>query len=389
MTPTSHSQNERPLAASRIFRIGLAFSAALALSACAAPSGSGPTSFGAEHYLRADGSNVPIIDLTRMSPSAMASTPAVGLSGMSGGRGSIGTLRPGDKIDVKIFDTGEGGLLSAAESKSLQLGTFQVGQDGMVNLPYVGKLQASGRTSAALQEEIAEKLRGNSVSPQASVFVSDAGGSGFTVSGAVKSSGEFSLDGKRRRVLEAIAMAGGPVGSPSETEVTVIRGERRQSVSMDRLLSQPSQNIFVQPEDQIFLRRSPTTFTSFGAFRSPGEFPFQPGELTMAQAVARSGGLQDDRANPQKVYLFRYVSAPIARQLGILQPEDPRTDSIPVAYLLDLTQPQAFFLMQQIQMERGDMLYVPNSPTADFSKIFQIFERAAPAAPAPQPPSGY
>ncbi len=308
-----------------------------------------------------------------------------GLSRLGSQRFDGSRLRPGDSVTVRIFDTGEEGLLSSASATSLDLGQFRVDDAGFVDIPYAGRLRAAGSTPGALQNTIANGLRGTSISPEASVFVTEAGGSGFTVSGDVNGAGRFELTSQGERVLDAIAMAGGPSSPPGETVVTVARGSARASATMGRILADQSQNIFVQPGDQIFLGRDTTSFTSFGAFQSPGEFNFQPGELTMAQAVARSGGLLDDRANATRVYLLRSEPAQIARSLGVLPPNDPTQGMVPIIYRANMKQPQGLFAMQSFQMQKGDILYVPNSAGANIRQALNPFRSAMPQT-VPQPP---
>jgi polysaccharide biosynthesis/export protein len=355
------------------------------LSACATP-GAGPVPGGVESSARRSPvGSVPVVDLAALPLSYSPDYSGDGLARLAGRRFDASTLRAGDTIDVKIFDTGESGLISSADSKALELGTFKVDQRGQVNLPFVGRLRAAGSSSAALQDRIAAGLRGSSVSPQASVFVSEAGGSGFTVSGAVNGAGQFKLTSQGERVLDAIALAGGPAGAPGDTEVTVIRGADQASVGLDRLLAESRQNIYVQPGDQIFLKKQSTSYTAFGAFKSPGEFAFEPGSLSLAQAVARSGGLLDDRANPSELYLFRYEPAAVARSIGALPAGDMRASPVPVTYRIDMTKTPSFFQMQSFPMRKGDLLYVPNTRSAEIGKIFQIFQKSPPTAAAPLP----
>lgn len=357
----------------------------VALSACSTPS-SGPSASGVEQTARYSASGpAPVIELTNAVVPAISESDSQGLATLGGGRFNSNVMRPGDQIEVRIFDKTEEGLLSAADSKSVDLGRFRVDQSGYVTLPYAGRLRAGGTSTASLQNRIVEKLKGSSVSPQAVVSVVEQGGSAFTVNGAVNGAQRFNLSGQSERVLDGIAMAGGATGAPGETEVTLIRGANRSTVGMDRLIADPAQNVYLQPNDQIFVRRDNPSFTSFGAFKSPGEFNFETGELTMAQAIARSGGLLDDRANAKKVYLFRREPADVARRVGMIAPNDPRTGMVPVVYTVDLTKTPAYFLMQSLKMKKGDMLYAPNAGTADFGKAFQIFEKSPPTAAAPLP----
>lgn len=354
------------------------------LASCASP-GSGPSAGAIERSMRVPSTGeAAIVDLTSYNlPNAPSGRD--GLARLGSQRFDNSRLRPGDTVTIRIFDTGEEGLLSSASATSLDLGQFRIDDAGFVDIPYAGRLRAAGSTPGALQTTIANGLRGSSISPEASVFVSEAGGSGFTVSGSVNGAGRFELTSQGERVLDAVAMAGGPSSPAGETLVTLVRGPERASVTMDRLLVDQTQNVFVQPGDQIFLGRDATSFTSFGAFASPGEFNFQPGELTLAQAVARSGGLLDDRANAARVYLMRSEPASVARALGVLPSNDPTVGMVPVIYRANMKQPSALFAMQSFQMQKGDILYVPNSAGANIRQALNPFRAVQQQSPAAAP----
>lgn len=365
-------------------RAFLAILSAIVLSACSTPS-SGPSAGGVERSARSAGA--PVLELTDAAVPVMNQGDSRGFAALGGRRFNSSVMRPGDQIEVRVFDKTEEGLLSATDSKTLDLGRFRVDQAGYVSLPYVGRLKAGGTSTGSLQSRIAEKLKGSSVAPEAVVTVVEQGGSGVTVNGAVNSAQRINLSGQSERVLDAIAIAGGPTAPPGETAVTLIRGSERSTVGMDRLIAEPSQNVYLQPNDQIFVRRDSPSYTAHGAFKSPGEFTFENGELTMAQAVSRAGGLLDDRANARKVYLFRREPADVARRAGMIPPNDPRTGMIPVVYTVDLTKTQAYFVMQSLRMKKGDMLYAPNAGSAEFGKAFQIFDKSPPTPAAPLPGS--
>jgi polysaccharide biosynthesis/export protein len=377
----AHLPNRRPL---RVLA-ALAGGASALLAGCAAP-GAGPSANALENSVRiASTGQAPIVDLVAYNLPNTPGGDQRGLARLAGQKFNGSVLRAGDTVSVRIFDTGEEGLVSTARSSALDLGSFKIDDAGFIDVPYAGRLRAAGSTPAALRTRIAGGLRGSSISPEATVFVSETGGSGFTVNGAVKSAGRFDLTTQGERVLDAIALAGGPASPSGETQVTVIRGNDRASAPMDRILLDQGQNIYVQPGDQIFLGRDATSFTSFGAFASPGEFNFQPGEMTMAQAVARSGGLLNDRANASRVYLLRSEPAAVGRSLGVLPPGDTSGGTVPVIYRVDMKQPASLFAMQSFQIRKGDLLYVPNSAGANIRQSLNLFQ-APQQQTVPAPP---
>ena len=85
----------------------------------------------------------------------------------------------------------------------------RVSATGEISLPLIGRLEASEKTPADLENAIAEKLRdGFLEKPQVTVFVKEYMSHRVTVEGAVTSPGVYSLTG-RTSLLQMIATAHG------------------------------------------------------------------------------------------------------------------------------------------------------------------------------------
>ena len=365
------------------------------VSSCASPS-DGPSALNIQSAsLPNSNEKIPVIDLANAplgSTDSVASSFAPGDRGLSVFRsgGYVDSrLRPGDVVDVTVFDTGEEGTLSSSGAKSMNLGRFTVDNAGFVTLPFVGKQRVVESSPEALQSRIAQGLRGTAVNPQAVVTVIDKPANVVTVGGGVRAPGRFPLTARKERVLDVIALAGGASGKPSATNVTLIRGKQRASARLDRIMAEDRQNVYVLPNDQLVLDGDSPSFTAFGAFKSAGEFDFEVGKMSLAQALGRAGGLLDDRADARNVYLLRnqkvYSGAAFAK--AGKNPGMPFVTYKPVIYRVNLREVSNFGLMQQFQMQDGDMLYAANADTVDFAKLFTVFQKSMPTAAAPQPAS--
>jgi polysaccharide biosynthesis/export protein len=190
-------------------------------------------------------------------------------------------------------------------------------------------------------------------------------------------------------VLDAVALAGGASSTPAAANVTLIRGNKRASAPIERVMNDNSQNVYLLPDDQIYVGKDATTFTVFGAFKSVGEFEFEPGKLTLSQAFGRAGGLLDDRANASQVYLLRNqtVYKPYPTASDAKAPSTYSVSNKPAVYRIDMKDIANLALMQRFQMADGDMLYAANAGMVDFAKLFTIYQKSAPSAAAPLPGS--
>jgi polysaccharide export outer membrane protein len=292
-------------------------------------------------------------------------------------------------VDITVLDTGEDGLFSSTQSKTLNLGRFTVDQSGNVNLPFVGRQRVIDSTPEGLQNQVVAGLKGSAVNPQAVVTVVDKPTSAVMVSGAVKTPGKIVLTARQERVLDAISQAGGPAVAPGAATVTIVRGQQRASATLDRVMREDRQNVRLSPDDQIMIDGDASSFTALGAFKSAGEFQFETGKLTLAQAVGRAGGLLDDRADSRNVYVFRTEEVPL-RSVGPTASKERAeilTQKRPVIYRVNMRDASSIALMQMFQMQKGDVLYASNAPLVDAAKLLTVFQKSVPTAAAPQPGS--
>ena len=278
----------------------------------------------------------------------------------------------GDELHVTIWEAAESGLFSTPENKRTEIGPLQVDKQGRITIPFAGVIRAAGLTPLQLQGRIAAALKGKAISPQVLVSIRKNVANSVVVNGDVRNPGQYALSLKGDRVLDVIARAGGAAAPARETMVTLIRRHRRAVQNLKRIIQAPSENVFVQPGDQIYLSHNPQTFTAFGAVTKTGEYPFDSDRVSMLEAIARTGGLLDDRANARGVFLFRYEDNRLLRQLG--HPPDSLSlgGRTPTVYVLDMGRPQAYFLAQQFMMRDNDVIYVANAIGTELKKFLTL-----------------
>ncbi|MBP2573266.1 polysaccharide biosynthesis/export family protein [Agrobacterium radiobacter] len=365
------------------------------LSACAKPS-DGPTAgnIRSATFPRTN-EKIPVIELANapaatVSAGSLQGTSGPGLTALRNTGYNAQRLRRGDVIDITVLDTGEDGLFSPTQSKTLNLGRFTVDQGGSVNIPFVGKQRVVDSTPEGLQSQVVAGLKGSAVNPQAVVTVVDKPTSAVMLGGAVKNPGKITLTARQERVLDALNQAGGPTVAPGAATVTVVRGSHRASAPLDRVMREDRQNIRLSPDDQIMIDGDAASYTALGAFKSAGEFQFEAGKLTLAQAVGRAGGLLDDRADARNVYVFRneIIQVPSATAPGAKGPVATATTMRPVIYHVNMRDASSIALMQLFQMQKGDVLYASNAPLVDSAKLLTVFQKSVPTAAAPLPGSG-
>jgi polysaccharide biosynthesis/export protein len=293
----------------------------------------------------------------------------------------------GDTVSVTIFEAAAGGLFIPIEA-GVRPGNFvnlpnqNVDVRGNVSVPYAGAIRAQGRTPAEVQQAIVDALKNRAIEPQAVVALIDQRTSLISVLGDVNNPNRFPANAAGEHVLDAITRAGGPRSQGYDSWVMLQRGGRRATAPFGALVYEPSNNIWVHPDDTIYLYREAQTFLAFGAMAptggsflqtgGQGHFEFGAWRISLAEGVGKAGGLDNALAEPAAVFLYRGETRDVAERLGI---DCSRFSGpiIPVIYNVNFRNPEGYFLATKFQMRNKDVLYVSNATSVEITKALQYF----------------
>lgn len=128
----------------------------------------------------------------------------------------------GDKLNVRVFQVPD-----------LSFDGLVIDTSGNIQLPLIGAVAGSGRTSGELAAEIARRLASQYLrNPQVTVTVTEAASQKITVDGAVTQPGVYEMRGSTS-LLQAVAMARGPTNVADLSKVAVFRTvEGQRSVAV-------------------------------------------------------------------------------------------------------------------------------------------------------------
>jgi polysaccharide biosynthesis/export protein len=279
----------------------------------------------------------------------------------------------GDTVSVTVFEAAAGGLFIPADAgvrpgNYVTLPNQQVDTQGNITVPYAGAIKAQGRTAVQVQAAIVSALKNRALEPQAVVALVDQRASSISVLGEVGTPSRFPASASGERLLDAISRAGGPRNPGYDTWVMLEREGRQAAAPFAAILDQPANNIFVRPQDTIYVFTQPQTFVAFGASGQQGQFPFGAWRLSIAEALGKTGGLNDNLADPASVYLYRGERREVAEQLGV---DCARFGGpvVPIIYNLNLRDPNGYFLATKFEMRNKDVIFTSNAQSVEASKL--------------------
>jgi len=310
-------------------------------------------------------------------------------------QGAFGDYRPpqeqrigvGDGVQITLWEAAAGGLFSSPVVDRASPGTRSavipeqvVGRDGAITVPFVGRVPVAGRTPPEVEKVIVGHLADKAIDPQALVtVVHNVSNTVSVIRDGATTAARIPLSVRGDRLLEVLAATGGggPLGN-NDTAVQITRDGRTMSVALSAVIADPRENIYLRPGDVVSLLRDPQTFTASGAMGRNGVIAFDVPSITLDQAIAKAGGMLDERADPTAVYVVRFEDPEIARHITPTSANPgsgagtPTGDGVASIYHINMRDPAALFLAHRFPIRNRDILYVANADYSDVQKVLNM-----------------
>jgi len=317
------------------------------------------------------------IDSRVVSALASQSTPRLRELLEAYGKPPSPTVGIGDTVAVSIWQAGSGQAFPGQSGPgqaggSVNIPDQEVGADGGISIPFAGRVPAAGRTPVEIQQTIEQRLKEQIIQPQVIATVTKAVSNSVTVLGEEATAARVPLSASGDRLLDVIAAAGGSKAPFYDTSVRLTRYGQTTTIPVAALVSDPQEDIYVWPGDIITLMQTPEQFSVFGATTNNTQVPFGAERIDLAQAIAKAGGLQDQRADPAGVFLLRFEPPAVIKALGVPELTNRPGGQSPVLYHLNLRQIDGYFLAERFPMENHDLIYVANAAMTDLQKFFTL-----------------
>nr|WP_319391674.1 polysaccharide biosynthesis/export family protein [uncultured Cohaesibacter sp.] len=287
----------------------------------------------------------------------------------------ISTVGVGDVLSVTVFEADEGGLFSNKSGKGAEFPSVVVNEKGEISLPYTGSIKVKGKTPLQIQDLVIESLEGKAIQPQAMVNVVRNENNIVTLSGDVSKPGLYPLPSQGVRLLDVVAQAGGTKYPARETYVTLMRGSRQGVQQLETVINQPDENIYVARGDRIYLAHDPQRYTVLGAVKKPSVYTFDASSISVLEAIAAAGGLNDIRADATGVFVFRYEDPKVLDSMNIQYTRQVR-GKVPTIYRINMKHARSYFYAQSFHLEDKDSVFVSNARGVEIGKVLQLWSMA-------------
>ena len=264
----------------------------------------------------------------------------------------IGT---GDVLSVVVWDHPELTAPFGSFNNAQDQGNV-VREDGTIYYPFVGAIGAVGRSALQVRDEMELRLATYIESPQVDVRVASYRSQRFFVSGSgVKTPGGFPITDVPVTIVDAINMAGGLRDQADLFDVRLSREGASFVVPLYDILFEgdTSGNVVLTHGDILHVAPNERRqVLVLGEVLNPQSVPLTNRPMSLAQALASVGGIQEARADGRGIYVIR----------------SSEYDGIVDVYQLDMSRAWALALGGQFMMEAGDVVYVSAAPITRWNR---------------------
>ena len=263
-------------------------------------------------------------------------------------------IQAGDVLSVVIWDHPELTAPFGSFNNAQEQGNV-VREDGTIYYPFIGAVLAGGRTALEIRNEMETRLARYIESPQVDVRVAGYRSQRFFVAGSVEQPGTFPITDVPLTLVDAINAAGGLTDQADLFDVRLSRNDETYVVPLYEILFEGdvSQNVVLQHGDVVHVAPNERRQAFImGEVLKPQAIPLTNRPMSLTQALATVGGIQEARADGRGIYVIR----------------NSEYDGVVDVYQLDMARAWALALGDQFVLEQRDVVYVSAAPITRWNR---------------------
>jgi len=262
-----------------------------------------------------------------------------------------------DVLYITVWDHPELTAPSGAQQQIDANGRL-VRPDGTIFYPYIGKLDAAGKTIEELRATIAQRLAQYVDSPQVDLSVLRFASQKAILAGAVMKAGPMPITTSPMSVVEAIGAAGIEPLNADLSGLTLTRDGREYVLDLDSLNGQGAQlhNVFLKDGDQLYMPYNDRKkIYVMGEVFVPQAVKFKTKHMNLADVIGSVGGLNQTTSNGNALYVIRGA-------------ENLETEPAKV-FQLDAKSPTAFAIASHFELKPQDIVYVGPAQVTRWNRL--------------------
>lgn len=262
-----------------------------------------------------------------------------------------------DLLYITVWDHPELTAPSGAQQQ-LEANGRLVRPDGTLFYPYIGQVKAEGMTIEELRSTIASRLTNYIDSPQVDVGVLRYGSKRVVLTGAFNTAGEIPITASPMNITQAIGQAGVDLDNADLSGLTLKRDGREYLLDVDDLNRSDSwlHQVYLKPGDQLHLPyNDQKKIYVLGEVTQPQAMVFKSTTLNLMDAIGTAGGLRQETAGGDSIYVIRGAQNIATEQATVFQ--------------LGAKSPTAFALAKHFPLHPQDVVFVGPANIARWNRF--------------------
>ncbi|MDP2487432.1 polysaccharide export protein [Pseudoalteromonas marina] len=307
--------------------------------------------------------NIQIIDSSLIKQQKQTRASAKPISNTSGVNVSNYQykLGVGDVLTIGVWDHPEL-TIPAAVQRTAEFDGFRVQEDGTITYAYAPDIPAAGRTISEVRDELVKRLSRVIEDPQIDIKIVGFRSQKAYVTGEVNKPGVYPVTEVPLTLIDALNQAGGLTEAADWRTVTFTRGDKTEVIELDDFYAHGdiSQNRLLQNGDIVHVSRNDAQKVFvLGDVKRAGSVTLNRYGLNLAQALSDTGGLNENTADANGVFVLRKSNF---EETGVLAN----------VYQLHAKNIAALVLAEQFELQPHDIVYVTSAPLARWNRVISL-----------------
>ena len=257
-------------------------------------------------------------------------------------------LGPADSISINLTDTDD------------LDNTYLIDQEGMIDLPFVGKVKLDGLTLNEAQNILVEVVKDFYKNPDLQINIEEFNSSKVYIVGAVRNQKTIKLDQKPIKLIEAAIEANFNPSAQDKlfgTKGFLRRDNEVYKINLANAFSgtDEKENFYLKKDDVIFIDRNSDAIHVFGEVSKPGVY-FPNIGYSLTELISTSG-LNQITANAKKVYVIREKFDSFL-EVDVFQ--------------LDIRNPVNFIAGKKFMLQSKDIVFVPPTEIVKWNRTISL-----------------
>ena len=258
-------------------------------------------------------------------------------------------------------------ILGSADSISLDLtdtddldGTYLIDQDGMIDLPFVGRVKIGDLTINEAQNILMQIIKNFYKNPDLQIDVIEFNSSKVYIVGAVRNQITINLDQKPIRLIEAAIQANFNPSAADKlfgTKGILRRDNQVYKINLDNTFKSTDEreNFYLKKDDVIFIDRNSDAIHVFGEITKPGIY-FPNMDYSLTELISTSG-LNQITANAKKVFVIR------EKYNSFLEVD---------VFQLDIRNPVNLIVGRKFKLQANDIVFIPPAEIVKWNRTISL-----------------